>query len=433
MDGRVAECLLRVSQRDPRVSITRSDNGCRGYSLVSSHSSMNSPKQSGASTGKSHPAGGRKWAFSLVLVVLVFILYGSATRFAFLNYDDDKYVTANPQVQAGLSAESLRWSMTAHVVGHWQPVTLISHMLDCQLYGVATRGHHLTSVMLHALNAVLLFLVLAALTRSVGLSFVVAALFAVHPLNIEHVAWIAERKTLVSALFSLLVIAAYNWYAKRPVLRRYLIVTACFVLALASKATAITLPVIFVGMDYWPLNRIAKSAGLEGENYPRVSIQRAVWEKVPLFALCALSAWITIMGQAESKAIATIPLSQRIGHAAWSYVVYIAKLVWPSQISILYPYVPDPWWKAAAGFVLLIAVSLIVFKARRERYLAAGWLFYLIGMLPVIGLIQVGHQSFADHFLYVPEVGIFIMAVWGGKAILDRVQISAVIRGTLAA
>lgn len=395
---------------------------------------MSSPSPAASTSGLIDSANGRKWSLAFVLVISVVLLYWSAVRFSFLNYDDDKYVTANPHVQAGLTVESLRWSLDAHVVGHWQPVTLVSHMLDCQLYGVSPAGHHLTSVFLHALNVVLLFFVLASLTRSLGLSFFVTALFAAHPLNIENVAWIAERKTLVSAFFSLLAIAAYQWYASRPCWRRWLLVASCFTLALASKATAITLPAIFLLFDYWPLNRIATLRNAEEpSSYPAVSLNRAISEKLPMLALCLVSAWITIAGQAESKAIATIPLAERLGHAAWSYVFYVVKLAWPSRVAILYPYEADPWWKPVLGALLVIGLSAAVFGLRRRRYLVVGWLFYLLGMLPVIGLIQVGHQSFADHFLYVPEVGIFILVAWGGKDLADRMQIRPKIQRLLAA
>jgi len=371
-----------------------------------------------------HSKSWRKWGLALALAIAVAALYRPAVRFSFLNFDDDKYVTANPHVQAGISAATLKWSFTANVVGHWQPITLLSHALDCHLYGLESWGHHLTSILWHGANAILMFLVLAYLTGSIGRSFLVAALFAVHPLNIENVAWIAERKTLVSAFFSLLTIAAYAFYSKRPGWSRWLLVTGCFVVALAAKATAITLPVIFLVLDYWPLNRIAEMGGhgYGGEN-PGTPLRRLVLEKIPWFVLCGVSAYVTIAAQAAGKALAALPLSDRIAHALWAYSLYLAKLLWPYQTSILYPYVVDPWWKVTLGVVVLLGVSGVVFRLRSTRYLTTGWLFFLISMLPVIGIIQAGRQAYADRYLYLPELGIFIIAVWGGDELSEKLRI----------
>lgn len=395
---------------------------------------MISSAQSGPPTGLFASPQSRKWAAAILLGVLVLLLYSPALRFSFLNYDDDKYVTANPVVKTGLHEESIRWALTAHVVGHWQPVTLWSHMLDCELFGSNTpEGHHFNNIVLHAAVVLFLFFFLVSVTGAIGRSYFVAALFAVHPVNIENVAWISERKTLLSALFSLLALAAYRAFAKNPKLWRWLLVVFWFVLALASKATAITLPVAFLLLDYWPLDRIAELAGEREGTYPRVSWKDAIAEKVPMFLLCGVSAWITIAGQSQSESIVPIPVGTRFGHAIWSYIAYVVKLLWPAKLSILYPYAADPWWKVLLGVLGFVVISVLVFRFRSRRYLVFGWLFYVISMLPVIGFIQVGRQSYADHFLYLPQAGIFILIAWGGAEFLGRMNRGAILKAAVGA
>lgn len=365
-------------------------------------------------------------AASALLVVLVFALYWPAAHFDFQVYDDGEYVTNNWYVLHARGTEAIHYTFTAFIVGHWHPVTVLSHMLDAQLYGTNPAGHHLTNVAFHAANVVLLFLLLSSLTGSRGTSLLIAALFAVHPMNIEVVAWVAERKTLLSAFLALLTIMAYRRYALRPAWNRYLLVLLLFALALMAKATAITLPVLLLLFDFWPLGRAPFSPKADRSDIPTTSVSRLITEKIPMFLLCIASAWVTIYGQ--QSGIASLPLRERLGHAAWSYIAYVLRLVAPSDLAIIHPYVADPLWKMVLGFVLLLGITAFVVVWRRKPYLSTGWLFYVVAMLPVSGIIQVGYQSYAEHYLYFPEIGIFLLFAFGSRELARQSDIRPTVR-----
>ncbi len=365
---------------------------------------------------------------TLLLGALLFaatlLLYFPALSHQFINLDDNHYVTDNLYVTGGLTAEGVHWAFHTFTMGNWHPLTWLSHMLDCQLFGVHPAGHHATSVLLHALNALLLFLLLARATDAPVRSFLVAALFAVHPLNVESVAWIAERKTLLCTLFCFLTFAAYGWYARTQSLLRYLTVLACFLLALMAKPMAVTLPVALLLIDYWPLGRF----GSPDAPATRNAQMGLVLEKLPLLLISLIFSYLAVLAQHSTHAlVVTLPLPLRLRNAAMAYAAYIGKAFWPARLSIFYPY-PEggPSWMALGlALLLLAAVTVLALRLRRRPYLAAGWFFFLVSLLPVIGLVQVGNQAMADRYAYTPLIGLFVMAVWGLDALRERLRLSA--------
>jgi len=332
-----------------------------------------------------------------------------------VDYDDDEYVFTNPHVRAGLDAESITWAFTSTEMANWHPLTWLSHMLDCQLYGLEPAGHHMTSVALHAANAALLFLVLASLTGLTWPSAFAAALFAVHPLNVESVAWIAERKNVLCTLFWLLSLWAYGRYARRPGAARYAPVLAGAVLALMAKPMAVTLPLTLLLLDYWPLGRMSRATAL-----------RLVVEKAPLFVLSAASSAMTFHAQLTSGTVVTveaIPLRARLFNAVISYVAYVGKILWPATLGVFYPHreaaIPVGYVAAAAVALVLVTAAVLRY-APRAPYLAMGWLWYGVTLVPVIGIVQVGTQAMADRYTYVPAIGLFIAAAWAAAGLAAR-------------
>ena len=357
----------------------------------------------------------------LLLAAITLALYYGVSGHGFSNYDDDRYVLTNAHVQAGLRWSTITWAFTSLEEANWHPLTWISHALDCQLFQLHPAGHHDTSLLLHAANVVLLFLVLAGLTRSTGRSLMVAALFAVHPLNVESVAWVAERKNVLAMLFFLLTLCGYAWYARKPGAARYLAMAVLFAMGLMSKPMVITLPFALLLLDYWPLGRMypsqaAQAPGRSSE-YPPQPMLRLWLEKVPLFALSAGSAILTMAAQRAGGAVsfnaAQAPLL-RLENAIVCYSLYIVKAFWPARLAVLYPYPHTVQsWKVLASGVFLVTITALVIKYRQHRYLPVGWFWYLGTMVPMIGLVQVGNQAMADRYAYLPLLGIFVMVVWG--------------------
>jgi len=393
----------------------------------------------------------------LLLVVLTLAVYLPVGRNPFIDFDDGVYVTNNPYVQAGLTWKTFTWAWTsAELSGNWHPLTWLSHAFDCQLYGLNPAGHHFTSVLLHVLNGILLFLLLLRVTRAKGRSFLVAAIFALHPINVESVAWVAERKNTLSTLFFLLALGAYGWYAVKPDVKRYITVAALFGLGLAAKSMVITLPFVLLLLDFWPLQRVAgwgypqpgpktkkprKAAAAVGVWFavPQFPFRRLVREKLPLLAFCVGSAIVTIFAQRSTGSIADIvriPFTTRLENAANSYAGYIAMAIWPARFALYYPY---PYkgiaiWQVSLALLFLLTVTGLVWKQRQTQpYLVTGWLWYLGTLVPVIGLIQVGDQAMADRYGYLPLIGIFVMAVWGLSDLADRERINFGPRAATAA
>ena len=354
-------------------------------------------------------------ALGLLLVVATASLYFPVRSYEFV-YDDYLYVTGNGHINHGLDWKALKWALTANYADNWHPLTWLSHGLDCQLFFLDSGWHHATNVLLHAMNAVLLFWVLLRATGFTGRSFMVAALFALHPINVESVAWISERKNLLSMLLFLFALAAYRWYAREPRVGRYATVALLFGLGLTAKPQIITLPFVLLLWDYWPLRRMfaaANSATSDTQVIPIRSFSWLVLEKLPLLVLVGASAVITL--HAQRLAATPYPLSVRLANALVSYVWYVRKAFWPSHLALLYPHppgLPPIWQMAAAGFFLL-AVTALVIERRQQRYLLVGWLWFLGTLVPMIGLVQVGRQAMADRYAYLPLVGLFIMVCWG--------------------
>lgn len=366
-----------------------------------------------------------------LLIGVTLLLYGPASDHRFLELDDDAYVTANWNVTSGFSIANIKWAFSTFEMGNWNPLTWLSHMLDCQLFGLNPVGHHYSSVLLHALNVFLLFYLLKKATGSTWRSFTVAALFAVHPVNVENVAWVAERKSLLSAFFCFLMFATYGWYVRAapraPAWPRYLAVVAMFMLALMAKPMAITMPVALLLLDYWPLGRFTRQHQPDGEySYLARNAARLFVEKLPLFLIAAVSSGIAIMAQRNLGAlVTTLPLSLRIQNALTAYVTYLRIAIWPSGLSVYYPLSEEgiPWSKVVLALLILSAITFLTIKLRSQRYLVTGWLFFLITLLPVIGIVQVGRQAMADRYAYIPLIGIFIVVVWGAAEVRKRIRV----------
>src|SRR5271165_1250134 len=364
-----------------------------------------------------------RWTLAacVLLAVTTLLLYSPVARHPFTNFDDPDYVTQNRHVQAGLSWQTMAWAWTTTEQANWHPLTWISHALDCQLYGLNAGGHHLTSVLWHALNVVLLFLLLMQATGMTVRSAVVAALFAVHPLNVESVAWVAERKNVLSMFFFLLALGAYGWYARRPDWKRYAAVAVLFVLGLASKPMVITLPCVLLLLDYWPLGRVQGwTKPSTTFPVPQTAWVRLIAEKTPLLILSLASGVVTMIAQQSGHAVVPaghLPLLVRAQNALYSYAMYVVKLFWPVHLAVLYPHPLDKltFLQVALSALFLIAVSVFVWRVRIKRpYLVTGWLWFLGTLVPVIGLIQVGAQGMADRYTYLPGIGLFVMLAWRG-------------------
>ena len=375
-----------------------------------------------------------KTALCVLLAGVTIALYSPVLWHSFVVLDDRDYVTANAHIHDGLSWSTIKWAFTSTEAANWHPLTWLSHALDYQLFALNPAGHHFDSVLIHALNAAVLFLLLAWVTKRVGPSLLVAALFAVHPLNVESVAWVAERKNVLSTLFFLLAITAYVWYAQKPEWRRYLLLAALFAAGLMAKPMVITLPFVLLLLDYWPLERTplhgGESAPATATGVPRVAFSKLVLEKVPLLFLSAGSAWITLIAQRPAKrTFAELPFSIRIENAIVSYGLYLWKMVWPAQLS-LYPHSASalPAWQWILSALVLISVTAFVVAFRRKRYLPVGWFWFLGTLVPVIGLVQVGEYAMADRYAYVPLIGIFVMIAWGLADLADAWEIRTVWR-----
>ncbi len=365
---------------------------------------------------------------ALLLAVATIVLYCPVRHHPFVNYDDGAYVTRNDHVKAGLNRQSIEWAMTSYDAANWHPVTWLSHIVDYQLFKDNAGAHHDVNLLLHVANVLVLFWVLYRSTGYAGRSAMVAALFALHPVNVESVAWIAERKNLLSMLFFLLTLGAWGCYARKPKTSRYLVVMAVFALGLMSKPQVVTLPFVLLLWDYWPLRRIALRASplaLRQNNRGEISGEKRIasgeWrglleEKIPLFAMSVAGAIMTMKAQASGGGFnPDYTLFQRLENAVVSYARYIGEALWPSHLALMYPHPGSSLktWQAGLALLLLIVISVFVVRWREQRYLSVGWLWFLGTLVPMIGLIQVGRQAMADRYAYLPLVGLFIMVTWG--------------------
>ena len=357
----------------------------------------------------------------LFLVLAILVVFSQVKSYDFVSYDDDVYITKNRHVQGGLTVEGIIWAFTIAHSGNWHPLTWLSHMLDISLFGLNPGYHHLMSLLFHIANTLLLFFILRRMTGEIWKSGFVAALFALHPLHVESVAWIAERKDVLSTFFFMLTILAYVFYVEKPVLRRYLFVFFFFVFGLLSKTMLVTLPFLLLLLDYWPLSRFEFKSKAKNFKVPL----HLIWEKVPLFALTALSSIVTFFAEKHGKSVSSLeifPIKTRIANTFVSYVSYIGKMIWSLNLAVFYPY-PEifPIWQVMGSLLLLVCISFLVIRhARSLPYLPVGWLWYLGTLVPVIGLVQIGSQSMADRYTYVSLIGLFIMIAWGVPDILKR-------------
>jgi tetratricopeptide (TPR) repeat protein len=368
----------------------------------------------------------REALICLALAVSILAVYWQVTGYDFTDYDDNVYITDNPHVQSGITSKSLGWALTATRSGNWHPLTWFSHILDCRLFGLNPRGHHLTSLLLHIANSILLFLALRWATSAIWPSALAAALFAIHPLHVESVAWVAERKDVLSTFFWLLTMLAYIRYAKSPNRRTYLLVVLFFALGLTAKPMLVTLPFVLLLLDYWPLNRFQLRGNYasvhdgRGEPSPeKLPPIKLIVEKLPMFMLSGIVSAVAFWAQKKAGAMSgleIVPFKWRIANAVLSYATYMGKLIWPQNLAVFYPHPRDslPIWQVAlAGLFLLILSTVIVRLATRYKYGLVGWLWYLGTLIPVIGLVQVGEQAMADRYTYVPLIGLYLIIAWG--------------------
>ena len=363
----------------------------------------------------------RTIGLAAAVVAVAIAAHGFAIQNGFVDFDDDGYVFANTHVTGGLTWDGIRWAFTTGHAANYHPLTWLSHMLDVTLWGLNPAGHHATSILLHALNSLLLFGALSGLTRRARESWVVALVFAVHPLHVESVAWVSERKDLLCAFFTLLALLGYGIHARTKKRWSYFVVLAAFVLALLSKPMAVTLPFLLLVIDYWPLERMRDPA--LGDTFPK-RCRALMWEKTPLFCLSFAACVVTYVVQKQGGAmnpLYRLPLAARLENAVSAYAFYLWKMVWPFDLSPIYPLPVEkaPWWIAALSVLLLGSITGAAWIFRKRAPCAmAGWLWYVGMLAPVIGIVQIGYASMADRYMYIPMVGILIAVVWTGAQLL---------------
>jgi Tfp pilus assembly protein PilF len=364
----------------------------------------------------------------LILIALTLCIYWPVQNYDFINFDDPTYITENSHVQMGLRADGLRWAFSTNFFGLWNPLVWLSFMLDFQLFRFNAGGYHWTNVLIHLLNTILLFFLFKNLTGAIWRSAFVAALFAIHPINVESVAWVSERKNVLSMFFWLLTMLCYAWYVRKPNWKRYVPVLISFALGLMSKPMLVTLPFVLLLIDYWPLNRTAideqhKTVSHVAAGVAKEKLKFLILEKIPLFVLSIISIWIMLYVPQEASAprfeqtIDSV-FSQRIINAIFSYGMYIKKIFWPTDLFIPYLYLHISIWQILLFSILLVIITVFVCKYfKKYPYLPVGWFWYLGTLVPVIGIIQIGEQTMADRYAYSTVIGLFIMIVWGAEQI----------------
>lgn len=360
------------------------------------------------------------WCVALLLSAVVVALYWQTSHFDFVMYDDGKYVTANGHVKAGLTLSGVRWAFTSTYDANWFPLTWLSHMATVQLFGLNAGAHHLVNVIFHAINSFLMFFVFWRLTGTLWRSAFVAALFALHPLHVESVAWVAERKDVLSAFFWLTTMLAYYGYGKRPGTGRYLFTLFLFTCGLMTKPMLVTLPFVLLLLDFWPLRRFSppSDSACAPTGMPTASVPRLILEKVPFIVLSIASSILTFIVQRKGGAVNELDHSSLLFNAAnafVSYVRYIIKMFWPREMAVFYPVELSlpPWQTVAAVIFLLFLSAVVLWQRKRRPYLAVGWFWYVGTLVPVVGFVRVGLHAIADRYTYIPLVGLFIMISWG--------------------
>ena len=361
----------------------------------------------------------------LMLIILTLGVYWPVQNFEFINFDDDVYVTENSHIKSGVTLDGFCWAFSTKYFGLWNPITWLSLMFDYKLFGFNAGGYHWTNVIIHILNAILLFFLFRNLTGAVWRSAFVAALFAIHPINIESVAWVSERKNVLSAFFWMLTMLFYVWYVKQPDWKRYLSVLISFALGLMSKPMLVTLPFVLLLIDYWPLNRT--SINTQNEKDARLTLKAGkeklsflIWEKIPLFILSAISICITIDAPQSARTVANIFI-ERINNAIYSYAIYLKKLFWPTDLSIIYLYLNIPFLHILSSAIFLIIITILVcIYFKKYPYLPVGWFWYLGTLVPVIGVVPIGDHTMADRYAYLTFIGLFVIIAWGAEQISSK-------------
>jgi tetratricopeptide (TPR) repeat protein len=377
----------------------------------------------------------------LMLIILTLGVYWPVQDYEFVNFDDNLYVADNYLTQSGLTYQGIIKTFTDVHTGHWHPLTILSHMLDWQLFGDNAGGHHWTSVIIHILNTILLFIFFRYVTGAIWKSAFLAALFAIHPLNVESVAWIAERKNVLSTFFWILTMLFYVWYVKQPNWKRYLPVFFSFALGLMSKPMLVTLPFVLLLLDYWPLNRMGINFQNNDQNVTtsivtdKSRIFFLVLEKIPLLVLTIISICLTFYAAQSINTVASgdiLPLTARISNAIFSYAVYIKKLFWSFDLAVFYPHAYIPIWQVSVAALLLVVITILAIRYyRKYPYLIVGWFWYVGTLVPVIGIVQVGGQSMADRYAYIPFIGLFTIISWGVSQNLFKTKYAKMITSSV--
>jgi len=356
----------------------------------------------------------RQWVtvcVCIVIAVLTWIVFGQTLRHDFVNYDDPRYVYQNTKITSGLNMAGVAWAFSHIHAENWHPLTTITHMLDCQLYGLKAGWHHFTNVLLHGVASILLFLALQHMTGALWRSAFVAAVFAIHPLHVESVAWVAERKDVLSGVFFMLTLLAYVHYARAPSTWRYLIVAVAFALGLMSKPMLVTVPFVLLLLDYWPLRRIT-----DQRTHPGHQLLSLLVEKIPLIALSAVSSTVTFLAQRGALGwTEQLPMLSRFNNAIVAYIIYVRQMFWPAGLAVFYPHPENrlPPWEISLALSVLIGITVAAVILRKKApYLITGWFWYLGMLVPVIGLVQVGWQGHADRYTYLPQIGLYIAGTW---------------------
>lgn len=392
---------------------------------------------SASSDKKSDPTPKRLLIFSLLLVVVILAFYNPVAHNGFVFTDDSIYLVRNKVIQGGLTWPAVKWSFTTFLLANWHPLTWLSHALDCQLFGLNPAGHHYVSLLFHAGNALLVFLILESATGLLWPSLIVASLFGLHPLNVESVAWAAERKNVLSMFLGLLALRSYTKYARSGRRSSYTVSVVCFALGLLAKPQIISLPILFFLWDYWPLSRLRPGDRISHEDGKESSFRSLLIEKLPFFVLSASSAAITIVAQRSGNAVRTLtemPLSMRLENSVVAYARYVANLFWPARLAPMYPHPEDSLraWQVGTAAVLLAAITMLGIWQRKRRYFLAGWLWFLIALVPMIGLLQVGEQAMADRYMYLSMLGLLMAIVWGCQDLVRRWHVPSAVWVTSA-
>lgn len=357
-----------------------------------------------------------KTGIIIFLTAAVFAIYWQTCNHLFILYDDEEYVLLNSRLQLGFTAENIRWFLTTSISSNWHPVTWFSHILDVKLFGMNPTGHHFVSVAIHAINSILLFLLMRRMTGSLWRSAAVAALFAIHPLNVESVAWVSERKNVLSTTFFILTIRLYVEYAEKKSRYPYILAVSVFTLGLMSKQMLVSVPFILLLLDYWPLRRFSlDTCGDPSKQFGHIGTRSLILEKIPFLLLSVVASVIAIISQQRTIApLSNTTVAERFANASISYVQYIRKTFWPGDLALFYPFPESmPVWEIVASASLLTVITVAAIRLRsRYPMLLVGWFWFLITLIPVIGIVKIGLQSMADRYAYIPTIGIFIIAVW---------------------